>query len=314
MIEKITELFEIRSYNYYLSGQPLEKVAEESTLAVYSVIRPFNNNVVLAKDEKTKEEAVLVGKGIGFNVRPGDKVEETKIEKVFYFFDRDQFRQYETVVSRIDKRVIGVAEEIIAMACAEFKTPLNEHIHVALADHINFTLERLAGGLEINNPFLEEIKVLYPEDYELACKAARLIEERFDVKIPDGEKGFIAMHLHSARANREVSKTVKYASMINKMVEIIEGELGKKIERDGINYARLLVHLRFTLERIDKNIPIKNPLLSNIKKEFRGSYAIAKKLGDFIYERMGKRVPEDEIGYLALHIHRISFSIAGEQL
>lgn len=278
------------------------------------MIKSFNNNVVLAKDEKTKEEAVLVGRGIGFNVRPGDKVDETKIEKVFYFFDRDQFRQYETVVSRIDKRVIGVAEEIIAMACREFKTPLNEHIHVALADHINFTLERLAGGLEINNPFLDEIKVLYPEDYELACKAAMLIQERFGVEIPDGEKGFIAMHIHSAKSNREISKTVKYASMINKMIEIIEGELGERIERDGINYARLLVHLRFTLERIDKDIPIKNPLLSNIKKEFRESYAIAGKLGDFISQRMGKKVPEDELGYLALHIHRIGLSLRGEQV
>lgn len=286
----------------------------ELALAAYTVIKSFNNNVVLASDEKTKEEVVLVGRGIGFNVRPGDKVDETKIEKVFYFFDKDQFNHYETVIRRIDRRVIGVAEEIIAMAYREFKTPLNEHIHVALADHINFTLERLAGGLEIKNPFLDEIKVLYPEDYELACRAARLIEERFGVEIPDGEKGFIAMHIHSAKSNKEVSKTVKYASMINKMIEIIEEELGEKIERDGINYSRLLVHLRFTLERVDKDIPIRNPLLANIKKEFRGSYAIAKKLGNFICERMGKKVPEDELGYLALHIHRISLSLSGEQL
>ncbi|SHM44517.1 transcriptional antiterminator, BglG family [Caldanaerovirga acetigignens] len=283
-------------------------------MATYTVIKSFNNNVVLASDEKTKEEVVLVGRGIGFNARPGISVDDAKIEKVFYFFDKDQFRHYETVINRIDKRVIGVAEEIIAMACKEFKTPLNEHIHVALADHINFTLERLAVGLEIKNPFLDEIKVLYPEDYELACRAARLIEERFGVEIPDGEKGFIAMHIHSAKSNREVSKTVKYASMINKMIEIIEEELGRKIERDGINYARLLVHLRFTLERIDKDIPIKNPLLANIKREFRGSYAIAKRLGNFIYERMGKKVPDDELGYLAVHIQRINLSLAGEQL
>lgn len=280
----------------------------------YTVKRVFNNNVILARDEVSGEEAVLVGRGLGFNARPGDKVDACRIEKVFYFFDKDQFRQYEAIAGRIDKRVIGVAEEIIAIATAELKTPLNEHIHVALADHINFTIERLAGGLEIANPFLEEIKVLYPEDYELACRAAKMIEERFDVKIPDGEKGFIAMHIHSARVNCEVSRTVKYASMINTMIEIIENELGIKIERHGTNFARLLVHLRFTLDRLDKNIPIKNPLLANIRREFRKSYEIATKLGDFIYQRMGRKVPEDELGYLALHIHRISLSTVGEMM
>ncbi|WP_246110743.1 glucose PTS transporter transcription antiterminator GlcT [Thermosediminibacter litoriperuensis] len=278
----------------------------------YTVKRAFNNNVVLARDEASGEEAMLVGRGLGFNAGPGDKVDACRIEKVFYFFDKDQFSQYETIINRIDKRVIGVAEEIIAMATAELKTLLNEHIHVALADHINFTLERLAGGLEIANPFLEEIKVLYPEDYQLACRAAKMIEERFNVKIPDGEKGFIAMHIHSARANREVSRTVKYASMINTMIEVIEEGLGAKIERHGINYARLLVHLRFTLDRIDKNAPVRNPLLANIKREFRKNYEIAEKLGDFICQRMGRKVPEDELGYLALHIHRISLSAAGE--
>ena len=102
------------------------------------------------------------------------------------------------------------------MVSKELEEPLNEHIHVALADHIGFTLERLQSGLEITNPFLEEIKALYPKEYKLASRAAIMIEEKFKVYIPQGEKGFIAMHIHSAMVNRELSKTVKNTSMINK--------------------------------------------------------------------------------------------------
>ncbi|MCR4431350.1 MAG: PRD domain-containing protein [Tepidanaerobacteraceae bacterium] len=189
-------------------------------------------------------------KGLGFNAKPGEKVRD-KIEKVFYFFDESQLKQYKNILNSIDRRIIGLTEEILAMVSRELEEPLNEHIHVALADHISFTLERLSGGLEIKNPFLEEIRALYSRDYELACKAAEMIEEKFDVKIPHGEKGFIAMHIHAARKNRELSKTVKYTSMINRMVEIIEEELGMKLDKDEINYARLLVHLRFALQRVD---------------------------------------------------------------
>jgi len=270
----------------------------------FHVIKVLNNNVIMAQDESTGEEAVLVGKGLRFNARPGEKVKD-KIEKVFYFFDESQLKQYKNILNSIDRRIIGLTEEILAMVARELAEPLNEHIHVALADHISFTLERLSGGLEIENPFLEEIKALYPRDYELACKAAGMIEEKFDVTIPDGEKGFIAMHLHAARENRELSKTVKYTSMINKMVEIIEEELGIKLDKNEINYARLLVHLRFALQRIDSNIPIKNPLLARIKKEFAKSFKIAEKIGRFIQERLGRLPPKDELGYLALHIQRI---------
>jgi transcriptional antiterminator len=262
----------------------------------------------MAKDTKNGEEAVLVGKGLGFEAKPGKEVPEEKIEKIFYFFDEAQYRHYKNILHSIDRQIIGLTEEILAMVAKQLDEPLNEHIHVALADHINFTLERLAGNLEIENPFLEEIRALYPQDYELACKAADMIEQKFNVKIPDGEKGFIAMHLHSARANRELSRTVKYTSMINRMVEIIEEELGLKLDRDEINFARLLVHLRFALERVDRDIPIKNPLQARIKKEFGQSYKVAEKIAGFIRERMGKNPPQDELGYLALHIQRIRVS------
>jgi transcriptional antiterminator len=262
----------------------------------------------MAKDTKNGEEAVLVGKGLGFEAKPGKEVDEEKIEKIFYFFDEAQYKQYKNILDSVDRQIIGLTEEILAMAAKQLDEPLNEHIHVALADHINFTLERLAGNLEIENPFLEEIRALYPQDYELACKAADMIEQKFNVKIPDGEKGFIAMHLHSARANRELSRTVKYTSMINRMVEIIEEELGLKLDRDEINFARLLVHLRFALERVDRDIPIKNPLQARIKKEFGQSYKVAEKIAGFIRERMGKNPPQDELGYLALHIQRIRVS------
>ena len=42
----------------------------------------LNNSALIAFSEKS-EECVLIGKGIAFNKRPGDPVDETKAEKVF---------------------------------------------------------------------------------------------------------------------------------------------------------------------------------------------------------------------------------------
>nr|WP_273701636.1 PRD domain-containing protein [Tepidanaerobacter acetatoxydans] len=94
------------------------------------------------------------------------------------------------------------------------------------------------------------------------------------------------------------------------MVEIIEQELRLKLDRQDTNYARLIIHLRFALDRIDSEMTIKNPLLARIKEEFSESYKIATEIAEYIKERIGKEPPENELGYLALHIQRIKDSLA----
>ena len=41
------------------------------------VLRVFNNNVVLAKDGNS--EVILTGRGIGFQAKPGQHIDDTKI-------------------------------------------------------------------------------------------------------------------------------------------------------------------------------------------------------------------------------------------
>jgi len=271
----------------------------------FYIEKVFNNNVVLARDETGGEEAVLVGKGLGFNVKWGNIISSERAEKIFFFMEKNKFKE----LSKFNEGIVGITEEIITMVSKELKDPLNEHIHVALADHIGFTLGRLKAGFEINNPFLEEIKALYTKEYELACNAVTLIQEKMEVDIPEGETGFIAMHIHSARINSDISKTVKSTFMINKMVDIIEKELQIKLDRHDSHYTRLVIHLRFALNRIENGVPIKNPLLSSIKRKFNRSYEVSKSIGEYIGDRIGVIPPEDELGHLAIHIQRILDSI-----
>ena len=46
------------------------------------VKKVFNNNILLAEDEQMLE-TVLMGKGIGFAMKPGDTPDESKIDKIF---------------------------------------------------------------------------------------------------------------------------------------------------------------------------------------------------------------------------------------
>ncbi|MDD3224712.1 MAG: CAT RNA binding domain-containing protein, partial [Clostridium sp.] len=43
----------------------------------------LNNNVITTIDENSKQEKVVMGRGIAFKKSPGDYIEKEKIEKVF---------------------------------------------------------------------------------------------------------------------------------------------------------------------------------------------------------------------------------------
>ena len=77
-----------------------------------------------------------------------------------------------------------------------------------------------------------------------------------------------------------------------------------KIESD-LTYSRLIHHLRGSLERVEKGQTVKNPLLDTLRKEFKDSFKIAGKVKVFIEEELDVIVPEDELGYMAIHIDRI---------
>jgi transcriptional antiterminator len=274
---------------------------------VYIINRVFSNNVVLVNESSTAEEVILLGKGIGFGKKPGDQLPaaDDRIEKKFRLEDENHIKQYHRLINQVDKAIIGISEEIIALIAKELTPQLNEHVHVALPDHIQFAIDRLHNGLEIVNPFLLEIQTLYPKEFALAKRAAQMIEQRFEVGIPESEVGFLALHIHSAASDFPVSKAVRFTNLIQELVEHVEGQTGTTLEKDSIDYVRLITHLRFAMERIRQGKAIQNPLLDRVKASFPDAYTLAEGLGSLISERLEVVVPEDEIGYIALHLHRM---------
>lgn len=272
----------------------------------YIISKVLNNNVILAIDCRTRQELILVGKGIGFGKREGKKIklQNKDIEKSFIAYDEKTKKEYFQLISQLDGNVMGISEEIIAIA-EKHLGQLNSHIHIALTDHIGFAIDRLKMGLEMNNPFLYEIRALYPEEFQAGLLAAEIIKDRLNVAISESEVGFIALHFHSARQNKRVTETMKDTRFLKEIIDLIQGELSVSIDNRDLMYTRLINHLRVTLNRVEEKKYIENPLLSNIKEQFKESYRIAQKIGEYIKEKKHINVTEEELGYLALHIERI---------
>jgi len=274
-----------------------------SSLQVGKVL---NNNVIIANHPQ-HGEVVVIGKGIGFNRKTKDRIPDSAAEKMFILTKPEEQEQYKQLVPHIDEKLIEAVNDIILNAVKSSDAPLNEHIHIALTDHIAFAIKRHAQGLYIHNPFLYETREMYPEAYEMAEYAVDTIRKKLGVDLGEEEIGFIALHFHSALTNQHISEVRKHSELIADLVHTVEQQLEFTIPRDTLDYSRLLTHLRFAIERVRRGETVTeiSSLDGLLKREYPEIYSLAWKLTKIMEQRLKKPVYPAEAGYLTIHLERL---------
>jgi len=273
----------------------------------YQIIKILNNNTLLAKDEKGNE-TILLGKGIGFDRKKGDQIKgEQWIEKVFTLSTKSNRQAILDVLNEIDDHSLHAIHDMIRTIEEESNLTFSEQFLLSFIDHVSFTIKRLRQGIKINNPFLFEIQTLYPNEYSLAIRGVRSLEESLKMEIPEEEAGFITLHLHSLRTNTSISKMNQFSLLINQLINLIEEELGIDIDKHSIDYARLVSHIRFAIERTDQeqHLGENHPLSTLLQKEYPVCYNLSWKLVKVMQNMLKVEIPEAEVSYLTLHIQRI---------
>ncbi|PWZ81062.1 transcriptional regulator, partial [Staphylococcus pseudintermedius] len=130
----------------------------------YTIKKVLNNNVLIC--EYQQSEVVIIGKGLGFNKKPGMKINDLDtIEKVFKLENKNEQDHYKMLVAHTDERVLRAVIDSVQIIMTHFELHHEESFIVSLTDHLIFALKRLEKGQLIKNPFLSETKYSYPEAY-----------------------------------------------------------------------------------------------------------------------------------------------------
>lgn len=272
-----------------------------------SVAKVLNNNVIIAEHPQYAE-VVVIGKGIGFNRKAHDHIQLSSVEKMFILRSREEQEQYKQLIPQVDEKLIEVVQEIVHHIMQSSRQPLNEHIHIALTDHISFAIRRHEQNIAIHNPFLYETREIYPEEYAMAEYAISRINEAMGVTLPPDEVGFVALHIVSAISNRHISEVREHSQLIGDLVSLVENSLDYHIPRDSLDYSRLVTHLRFVLERLRRGEAVRetSSLDGLMKREYPEMYALSWKLTKVIEQRVRIPVYPAEVSYLTIHLQRLA--------
>ncbi|MGF3105448.1 PRD domain-containing protein [Rossellomorea sp. DUT-2] len=270
------------------------------------IFRILNNNAVVVVDGP--EEKIVMGSGIAFQKKRNDIIPKNKIEKIFVLHEQSS-EKFQQLLATLPEEHIEIAENIISYAEGHLNSPLSDHIHIALTDHLSFAFERLQQGFPIQNKLLNEIKLLYKKEYEVGVWAKEEIRQKLGIEIPDDEAAHIALHIHTAKMDApSMSESLKHATILRDFVEQVESILSIEVEESSINYQRLITHLRFALNRIeqgDQFDPIDEDMLELIQMKYQRAYECSKEITKYLQEEYSINFPPSEVAYIALHIERL---------
>lgn len=273
------------------------------------VKKALNNNVVIAKHPLYKE-VILIGKGIGFGKKSGDSVPKDQAEKTFLLKDEQEQSQYKQLVTYMEPETLDLLNDVMLLIEDKMDEHLHEHIHVALTDHLSFAIKRARQHIQFTNPFLFEIETLYPKEFRVAQEVVTLIKNKTKVDFPEGEVGFIALHIHSAVTDKTLKDINHHHELITLLIGMIEENLQLDISRGHINYHRLVQHLHRAIDRVYQGNQIgeQTNLTNVLKTTYPVCYNLAWKLLQVMQQQLHKRTDESEVIYLTIHLQRLTQS------
>ncbi len=180
---------------------------------------------------------------------------------------------------------------------------LNDRGRAALLVHLYLIVRRVRDGASITGP----VPSLNSDDEarRLAQRLIQKMEAHCGTAIPDGETGYLTAILMAAQGLRSFgseSSILRAKGIADKIIRIAEAKTGLLIEPEGGFYNALAKHLVPTIERLNMNMPIRNPMLHEIQTHYGALYELAKTCATIIEDELGTPVPESEIGYIALHL------------
>lgn len=263
--------------------------------------------MVSAYDDE-QHELVIMGRGIAFQKKSGDPIDEERIEKVFSIQNKDISEKFKTLLYDIPIEYMQVCEAIIDHARTTLNKNLNDSIYVTLTDHITFAIERHQKGMDIKNALLWEIKRLYKEEFMCGVEAIRIIQDKLNIHLPEDEAGFIAMHIVNAELNEEMPNVIQITKLIQDILNIVKYHFQIDLDEESLNYFRFVTHLKFFGQRLFNETQMENQnefLYEVVKEKNTAAFQCAEKINDYVQKEYNRSLIEDEMLYLTLHIDRV---------
>lgn len=265
-----------QGFGIYLEGK--EKAYRK---ALTAFIDEYTSSYKLTQNDKnTMRESNLI------------KLIENKSSKNIYsLLDTD-------IMKRVISCLINLNNEQISN--------LTDSSYAGLVIHITIAINRIMHNEIIDPDSRLDEYIEHDRDYSLAVIIASSLEKEFNIEIPEIEVTYICLHIRASKMqNTSSSKGSRrnntLVSLVYEMIESYDPDISYILEQDDAFIDGLIAHMQPTLVRLTNGLAIRNPLLDQIKSDYPDIFEKCKNVTAMLEDKLNLKVPESEIGFLAVH-------------
>lgn len=273
---------------------------------IMKINKVLNNNLVISNING--KERIVMGNGIAFGKKRGQKLDESKIEKLFRLTTTEQEKML-ALIDEVDDNVVLITEKIIQKANELYENAISESLYLSLIDHINFAIERTKNGYVIKNPLMHEIRKIYPQEYQIGEFGVNLINKEYNIDIQIDEASFIAMHIVNTNLGESLSNTYEITKITTRILNLINSYFDLDLLETDLNYSRFMTHLKFFIQRLINRDPLEEVMDDTLIQILTVRYSEENKCVDeiakLLKEEYDHELLNDERGYLILHLARL---------
>lgn len=269
--------------------------------------RVYNNNVVLAT-EPDGTEVVLLGKGVGYQRKPGETIDSSASER---FVSELPYKatQVAELLTDASLEEAEVARAIVELGREDLNMKVGHSLLLPVLDHLCFAVRRAREGLQIDFPLRWEVAQIFPAETATGRRALALANERLGVRLQEEEWVAFALHFINHRwAGGDLSKTMAMTDTIGRSFKLLEQEWGTPIDQNSMSSARFVTHIRYLFVRAMEDRQLANSeidVMNAVRDRYPEATQAALKLARQIEESVKHELTHEEVAYLALHTARL---------
>ena len=270
----------------------------------------INKDLVRVKKWCDKNSVqILFKQAKGLKISVNEKKRRSIIAKLIR--ESNDFNNSESLNQEIDifkkffKNVdLMKVKDLVMDAENKYELVLSDIAFEALTIHIGLSIER---NLEqINVDFDNDILKIEKSsiEYQMSSYIVSKIETTFNVKMPENEIYYIAIHISGKVRLEKVAESNEWLNIqiiTTNLMRKISNYTGYKFENDIRLYDGLYNHLLAALFHIRNNAEIENPFKDQMIHDYPNIYTAVKVNIDELQHSGNINLSDDEIAYIMLH-------------
>jgi transcriptional antiterminator/mannitol/fructose-specific phosphotransferase system IIA component (Ntr-type) len=204
---------------------------------------------------------------------------------------------------------VDFLDNLIKMCEAELNKEFSDETYSNMITHLSIMIKRIQLNKKLYLPDLKSEGIKETREYTAALNLTRRIETYYNIRVPEEEVDYIALHLlgakvlnmsHSSEINEsdfnDLSIVVK--NMVSEIERVYNVDFG--VSQENL-VSNLVLHLRPTIYRIKYNLKLVNPLFEEIRTNYKDLFHSTKYVARYLEDYIGEKIDDQEISYIALH-------------